>query len=444
MAGPKKDKTYKIVNLTAENVKMIKAVNITPDGNVVEITGENEQGKSSLLDSIFWGITGKNKKSQTSPIRAGTEQAKINLDLGSLVVKRTFTAKDDGDYTQSVIVESEEGARFQSPQAMLDALTGALSFDPLAFTKMKIGDQLEQLKSFVPDFDFAKDAAARLKDFNERTDVRRRLNDLKAQVAAIVIADETPDEEVDVSALATEINEISSFNNNIDMRSSNRERVRIDIERLGKEVTDLDDRAVLLRKQAQDLIKQAEDLGKQAQDKTAEAAELQNKLDAAGPLPEKKDVQSIRDKIDQAGAVNAAVREKKRKVELEAQVKKTEETVEALTKAIEDRDAAREKVIAAAKLPVDGITFSEDAVLLDGLPFDQASTARQIKTSVSLAIALNPRLRVIMIREGSLLDKNSFQIIAEMAEANDIQVWVETVDSNRPSAIVIEAGAVKS
>ena len=46
----------KIVQLTAENVKRLTAVSIAPDGNLVQITGRNGQGKASVLDAIFGNV----------------------------------------------------------------------------------------------------------------------------------------------------------------------------------------------------------------------------------------------------------------------------------------------------------------------------------------------------------------------------------------------------
>lgn len=48
----------KIVQLTAENVKRLTAVSIAPDGNLVQITGRNGQGKTSVLDAIWWALAG--------------------------------------------------------------------------------------------------------------------------------------------------------------------------------------------------------------------------------------------------------------------------------------------------------------------------------------------------------------------------------------------------
>lgn len=49
----------KIVSLTAENVKKLTVVEITPAGNLVQITGKNGQGKSSVLDAIWWALAGR-------------------------------------------------------------------------------------------------------------------------------------------------------------------------------------------------------------------------------------------------------------------------------------------------------------------------------------------------------------------------------------------------
>ena len=108
-----------------------------------------------------------------------------------------------------------------------------------------------------------------------------------------------------------------------------------------------------------------------------------------------------------------------------------------------DRDAAKAAAIAAAKMPVDGIGFGDGIVTLNGIPFDQASQAEQISTSMALAMAANPRLRIVLIRDAALLDDDSWKIVTETAEKYDCQVWLETVNSDRPGAIVIEDGHVR-
>src|SRR4051794_36946621 len=117
----------KIIELCAENVKRLKVVQIKPDGNLVEITGKNGQGKTSVLDAIWWALAGK-ANIQSAPIPKGEAEARIRLALGEIKVSRTFRQRDGAEPTTTIIVENADGARFPSPQALLDGLLGELAF----------------------------------------------------------------------------------------------------------------------------------------------------------------------------------------------------------------------------------------------------------------------------------------------------------------------------
>jgi hypothetical protein len=80
---------------------------------------------------------------------------------------------------------------------------------------------------------------------------------------------------------------------------------------------------------------------------------------------------------------------------------------------------------------------------LNGHPFVQASDAEQLRASIAIAISMNPQIRVIRVRDGSLLDEDSIKLVAELAEANDCQVWLERVDSSGKIGFVLEDGHVK-
>lgn len=429
------DKSYRIVRLEADNLKRLVAVQVSPDGNLIEVTGKNGQGKSSLLDAIYYALAGTSDIPAT-PIRKGEQSARIHLDLGALKVTRRFAAKEDGGYTTSLTVENEDKARYSSPQSILDALIGELAFDPLEFTRMKPKEQFDALRRFVPDFDFDMAARERQRVFDERTAVNRQAKDLKSQVAGMSVPADTPDEEIDVSALADELQKVGEHNAEIETRRANRERVA--------------DEAVRFRAEADSLTQQAADYRRLADECDAKASELHEKADAsdkrlseAGPLPDPKDPSEIRAKIDQANATNTRVRDKKRLDDLIQKAKATEAEADRLTKAIEQIDAEKAAAIASAKMPVEGIGFADGYVTLNGLPFEQASSAEQLRASIAIAMAANPRLRVLIVKDGALLDDESMMVVAEMAEANDCQIWIESVASGRPSALVIEDGRVR-
>lgn len=425
------DSTYRIVRLTAENLKRLHAVEVTPDGSIVEITGKNGNGKSSLLDAIVLALGGGTMPK--APIRNGEEEARIEINLGELIVIRRFKRREDGSILNTLTVQNADGAKFSSGQAILDSLIGKLAFDPLEFTRLSAKEQFEALKQFVPGFDFAANAKARKEAFDDRTDVNRDVKNLKSQVAGFLIPEGTPEAEINIDELTAELEAVGTHNTDIETRKANRARVADQVERERQAAADSRARAAALREEADLLDKEAD-----AHD--ASAAANEKRLAEAGPLPEPKDASVIRAKIEAANATNAHVRDKVRMNALIRQAETKDAEAKALTKKIEDLDAAKLKAIAEAKMPVAGIGFADDYITLNDLPFEQASGAEQLRASIAIAMAANPKLRVLVVKDGALLDNESMKIVSEMAEANDVQVWIESVDSGRPGALVIEDG----
>lgn len=405
----------KIIALEAENLKRLTAVRIEPDGNLVQITGKNGQGKTSVLDAIWWALAGTSNV-QTTPIRKGEDQAIINLDLGDLKVRRKFIAQEDGSYTTSITVENGEGARFQSPQKMLDALVGQLSFDPLAFSRMKSADKVQALRSLVPDYDFDAAAAAHKEDFDERTIQNRKAKE--AQAAAEAAGRDLPDqipEPVDTAAEMQALEAGIAHNERQADLARQRDATAGQVETLMRQITEL-----------------------KSQLTTAEA-----RLEEMPEPEDEIDLAPIRDKIASAKEANAVVQRAAQRDQHAAQAKAAREASEALTQRISDRKQAAQDAIANADLPVKGIEIIDGEVLLNGVPFEQASDAEQLSASIGIAMTLNPDLKVIRVRDGSLLDEDAMKVLASMADEADYQIWIERVDSSGSVGFVLEDGHLK-
>lgn len=426
----------RILELRAENVKRLQAVAIRPDKSIVEITGRNGQGKTSVLDSIWWALTGKTNI-QAEPIRKGEDKASIRLDLGELKVTRTFTRQEDETVSTSIFVENADGARYGSPQKMLDALLGELSFDPLAFSKLDPKQQFETLKAFVPGVDFAEIERANKEDYDLRRDLNRRAKDARAAAASIALPLDCPEAEVDESELVSNLEAAGEHNAMLERRKAKREEAAREVQALIGKRDDCVARAKQLREEAARMDDQA------AQHDAA-ATELQTKLDTAEPLPAPIDTALVKAQIDAARQANAQVAKRRARDAHLAEAERLEAASAARTSAMEQREADKLAKIAQAKLPVEGITFGDGVVLMAGVPFEQASDAEQLRASIAIAMAMNPKLRIVRVRDGSLLDADSMAILAQMAEAHDFQVWIETVASGRPGAIEIEDGHVKA
>ena len=434
----KRSEGLRIVELTAENVKRIKAVSIRPAGNLVEISGRNGQGKSSVLDAIWWALSGATHI-QAVPIRKGATEALIKLDLGTIKVTRTFREKEGPPFfATSIVVENEDGARFPSPQSMLDRLVGELSFDPLAFARMDAKGQFDALKRFVPGFDFEADKKAYEADFKARTETARKAKDLRVQASGIVVVKDAPAERVDDAALVADLERAGEHNTDLERRKARRDQA-------SSEALQLTEAADACRFNAKALRAQADEEDRRAGAHEASAQEIRNKLASAEALPAAIDTSAVRRQIEAARASNdlfdRATRSQAERTRIEEAASAAERMAADLTKALEKRKADRVATIAAAKMPVEGLSFGDGEILLDGVPFEQGSDAERLRASIAIAMESNPKLRVIRVRDGSLLDEEAMRLLAEMADDRDYQVWIERVGGNGRVGFVIEDGS---
>jgi len=189
----------KIIRFSAENIKRLRAVEITPDGTLQVITGKNAAGKSSVLDAIWLALGGgAASKNTAKPIRDGQDRASVQLDLGDLIVRRAWV----GDKT-TLTVTAADGAKYSSPQGVLDSLVGRLSFDPLEFTRLSAGNQVAALLDIVDiGVDIGELAANRERAYSERTEIGRQVKSFEGQVAGFGEPVEgVPDVEVSVTDL---------------------------------------------------------------------------------------------------------------------------------------------------------------------------------------------------------------------------------------------------
>ncbi len=435
----------KIISLQAENVKRLVAVEIKPDGNLVEITGRNNSGKTSVLDSIFWALAGV-RSHQREPIRRGEDEARITLDLGKVLVKRKFRRsqrkiddKKDGETEEriatSIVVETVDGAKFPSPQAILDKLLDSLSFDPLAFARMDEKARYEALKSLVG-LDFTDLNVKQKAAYEERTGHNRTVKEKRAAAEQIVLPDEVPAEIVDVSALSRKIQEGERENAAI----VEQERTLARRTALANEAKT---RLEIASRDAEAAERALAEAKSRAQEIEAEVAEAIEAIDSFPEIPDRKDLAPLHEGIASADARNEVHRKASEKAKLMGEATIAEgKAAECSTTISECLEQARKR-IEEADMPVKGLSLTEGRVIFDGFPFEQASDADQLRVSCAIAMRGAPKLRVIRVRSGSLLDEDSLAVLREMAEEADFQIWIERVDTSGKIGFVIEEGRLK-
>ncbi len=438
----------RIIRLQSENIKRLKAVDITPVDNTVVITGKNGAGKSSILDSIVWALSGK--PDAIKPIRDGQEEAHIVVELDNLIVERHFK----GDKS-TLVVKNKEGMKASTPQKMLDDMLGAISFDPLEFSRMESRKQFDTLKRLVKlEVDIEELERLNKRDFEARTEVNRQRDEVAAQGKALKTTF-NPEEEipagVDLSALADD--------HTAKVTAYNKQRELMDF--VGTSTV-----AINKKKESEKVM-----LGMFEQEKTeflqkwetrvetwkknhaAELTQMQAELKDKGEQLEKiptitlEEVDALKGKIKEGETHNNRVTMLKNlKSNYDTKTKEWNDLSarsKKLTEDMQERTDKKAAAISSAQMPITGLTLSEGTVVYNGIPFSQASSAEQLRVSTAIAMAMNPKLRVIRIKDGSLLDEDGMRMLKEMAKEKDFQVWLESVYTNDPQAVVIEDGEVK-
>ena len=388
-----------IVKLTSTNFKRIKAVHIEPDkdGNLVIISGKNGQGKSSVLDSITAALGGTSSKTTPRPIRDGEKSAEIVLETEELIVTRKFTASGS-----TLTVKSHDGATYSKGQSKLDELIGKLSLDPLAFTQLDDKKQLTQLLDLVDlPFDVAALDAERAGIFKKRTEVGAE----GKRIGEAVVDPSLPSEETSAGAILDAIRAGEASNRLIEVAKTNAAHWANQVDRLKSELD-----------------------------------EAQRRLDHAdGELsltPEPVDTTELEAQLATVETTNAEIRaNNSARAQSEAKEALRNEC-KAMTSKLDAIDKRKADGLAAATFPVEGLGFDTDGVTYNKIPFKQASTAEQIRVSLGMAMALSPKLKIVRIADGSMLDSDNLLLIEEMAREKGFQVWLEIVEGGQGFEIV--------
>lgn len=412
----------KIINLKAQNIKNLKAIEITPDGNVVRLTGKNGAGKSAVLDTIFTALTGKRLE---DPIRHGEERAEVAVDMGDFRVRKIWTQKGE-----RLEVFTADGDLKKSPQTFLDEIIGRLSFDPLEFKTMKQDRQLELLKELC-ELDFADIQAEQQKVYDERSTLNVEIKGAIAQLKSSEPPDpSTPDEEISFKTELEKLNQLRD-KRSIFLKAQDRHQHMVD------NVTHLDS-------EIEDRVAQIRQLEEQIMALKIQRTTIQDVIDQ-DVLPAEITDNQIREvelALEDIETKNAAIRAAKRFRQLTKNSEKLKQESDKLSERLERLAQDKATRIANAKFPVEGLSLGDDSVIFNGIPFGRLSTGQQIRVSTAIAMQLNPTIKVILIREGSLLDDGGKKEIIAMAQDRDYQVWIEEVDETGNVGFFIEDGSI--
>ena len=196
----------KILAMQAENFMGIKAITLSFEKGVVELSGDNGAGKSSTIKAIWAALQWRNvKKGIDTPVKKGEAEAIVRVELDKITVERTFT--EDGKTKLKIWANDEFSSVITSPQKVLDSFVGAISFNPIEFAEMAPKQQVDLLLTLgnwgevsPTDIDEKIETI-----YEERTNINRVAKEQRGALVNLIVPDDLPKEEPSIKKINEEI-----------------------------------------------------------------------------------------------------------------------------------------------------------------------------------------------------------------------------------------------
>lgn len=446
----------KLLNYQIQNVLGIKDVNFDVEGHhLFLVGGKNAQGKTSALTALLMALCGKRGLDEYPELslREGATKGSVRIELSGdddlhtdkVTVELMLRRKPSGMIVEEFRVLDSAGDEAPEPRTLLNRLFTLRAFDPLEFERMKPKAQVELIRKMLGiDFEAFDEKRAEL--YEQRRQIGIEGKTYAAKVEGRQRHKDAPEAEVSATDLLEELDKKKEIN-------EKRGQLQRTIVVQSEAIVDYEEsitRSHVEIERLKNLILAEE---KKIKDSTREIA-ASNKLierceaDLASGAFDEQDLDEIRERIKNVDAENRKYRENIEYDELSEKAENLRVEYKKLTTAIERIDEEKAEAVASAPWPVDGMGLTEDGILLDGRPFNQASTRERTIASTKIGMALNSTLRLLVMKNGSELDNDALDALGQLLEDNDYQALVEIVtrsdEDEARCAVVIHEGQIKA
>lgn len=449
-----------IKQLELLNFQVIKEFKADFNGNVYFVTGDNELGKSTLLKAIGALLTGERDEVLRNGETKGFAKMVVGGDGEEYDVQLSFT---ENNPRGTLTIKTSNGMQSNNV-SMLQSIFGYQDFDAVEFSRWSETaegrrKQIAVVKSLLPvavreRIEKIDAEVSNLK--SERTGVNRDVKTFESLVkAANVTSDDITKyaEPIDVKDLmekqqtnAALIERAKTVRSMLEQRTaqlaeipgrieSENARYENEIASINKTVEDakiayekalkaaeIDKQSALDEHNAE--LEKIESEKKDIENRKANAEKWMKDYEANNP--EKSNIPDMLAQADEHNKKHALVNDYlTRKKQLDDVVAKSE----SMDKQIEQLNTERAELIAKSELPIAGLSFTDDGLELNGVPFmpGKVSDSQTMEIAAKLIIASNPNVKVFTISRGESLGKKRLEAIIQMAKENGFQGFLEVV-----------------
>lgn len=463
-----------IKKLELLNFQVIEKFEAEFNGNVYFITGENERGKSTLLKAIGALLTGERDDVLRNGASKGFAKMVVGDDGEEFDVSLSFT---ENNPRGTLTIKQKSTGMATNNVSMLQRVFGYQDFDAVEFARWSETaegrrKQIAVVKSLLaPEVRDRIDAIGSeitsLKD--ERTGINRDIKtfagfvstiekqlvpgDVEKFANAIDVTDLMEKQRTNAALIEKAKTVRAALAQRTEQLSAIPGEIKAENDRYDSEFATIERRVAEAKAAYEQAIKDAEKLHK---DSAAAHYQRLEEIEAARKsfADRKANAEEWLAKYEENNPENTNVPELLAKAEshnkkhsLVTQYLEKKKQYDAILAASQQMDAKigellneRAGVIAKAKLPIDGLTFTDDGLELNNVPFvpGKVSDSQQMEVAAKLVIASNPKVKVFRIARGESLGAKRLEAIVDIAKRNGFQGFIEQVKRGQEDMMVEE------
>lgn len=411
--------SLKINKLEIENVKRVKAVKIEPIQNgITVIGGNNNQGKTSVLDAIAWALGG-NKFRPSEPHREGSlipPNLKITMNNG-LIVERKGKNSD---------LKVTDPAGNKSGQTLLDSFVEELALDLPKFMNSGSKEKAQMLLKIIGVGEELERLETKEKELYNRRLAIGQIADQKEKFALeMPIYIDAPKELISATDLIKQQQEILA-------RNGENQRLRQQRDTLEKQLNFQYDEVINLEKR----------LAEAKEKQSILAAQYENAKKTAEQLTDESTAE-LEKSIEDIEVINAKVRANFEKEKAEEDAKEYKQQYRTYTTEIEAVRESKIDLLKNANLPLPELTVEEGELVYKGQKWDNMSGSEQLKVATAIIRRLKPQCGFVLMDKLEQMDLPTLHEFGRWLETEGLQAIATRVSTGEECSIIIEDGYVK-
>lgn len=411
--------SIKINKLEIENVKRIKAVKIEPTASGLTIVGgNNNQGKTSVLDSIAWALGGE-KYRPSQPQREGsTIPPTLHIVLNNgLIVERKGK-------NSSLKVTDPSGNK--GGQQLLNEFVEQLALDLPKFMEASGREKAQTLLKIIGVGD---QLAALDQEENELYNQRRTIGQIADQKEKFAkeqpYYSDAPKELISPSDLIRQQQEILA-------RNGENQRKRDQVKKYEDSVFFLQQSVDSMNEQLEEEKRKLQEAEENLRIAQMNAQDLQDESTA-----------ELEESISNIEEINRKVRANMDKDKAEDDAKEYRNQYNALTTEIDKKRNAKTDLLQSAELPLPELSVKDGELIYKGQQWDNMSGSDRLKVSTAIVRKLNPKCGFVLLDKLEQMDIQTLNEFGKWLEQEGLQAIATRVSTGDECSIIIEDGYVK-